>query len=123
MAVAKITEWMQSTGLSVHMDASGTLLGRREGPANSPTLQFGSHQDTVRHGGKYDGMMGVLLPILALQKIGKQTLPFSVQVMAFADEEGVRFPTALIGPRALTGNFDNSVLNFTDHEGVSVKKQ
>ena len=122
LAVAKITEWMQNTGLSVHMDASGTLIGRREGPANSPTLLFGSHQDTVRHGGKYDGIMGVLLPILALQKIGKQKLPFSVQVMAFADEEGVRFPTALIGPRALTGNFDNTVLNFTDHEGVSVRE-
>ena len=122
LAVAKITEWMQSTGLSVHMDASGTLIGRREGPANSPTLLFGSHQDTVRHGGKYDGIMGVLLPILALQKIGKQKLPFSVQVMAFADEEGVRFPTALIGPRALAGNFDNSALNFTDHNGVSVKE-
>ena len=122
LAVAKITEWMQSTGLSVHMDASGTLIGRREGPANSPTLLFGSHQDTVRHGGKYDGIMGVLLPILALQKIGKQKLPYSVQVMAFADEEGVRFPTALIGPRALAGNFDNSALNLTDHNGVSVKE-
>ena len=121
-AVTKITEWMQGTDLSVHMDASGTLIGRREDPANSPTLLFGSHQDTVRHGGKYDGIMGVLLPILALQKIGKQTLPFSVQVMAFADEEGVRFPTALIGPRSLTGNFDNTVLNFTDHEGVSVRE-
>ena len=122
LAVAKITEWMQNTGLSVHMDASGTLIGRREGPANSPTLLFGSHQDTVRHGGKYDGIMGVLLPILALQKIGKQKLPYSVQVMAFADEEGVRFPTALIGPRALAGNFDNSALNLTDHNGVSVKE-
>ena len=122
LAVAKITEWMQNTGLSVHLDASGTLIGRREGPANSPTLLFGSHQDTVRHGGKYDGIMGVLLPILALQKIGKQKLPYSVQVMAFADEEGVRFPTALIGPRALAGNFDNSALNLTDHNGVSVKE-
>ena len=70
LAVTKITEWMHGTDLSVHMDASGTLIGRREDPANSPTLLFGSHQDTVRHGGKYDGMMGVLLPILALQKIG-----------------------------------------------------
>nr|AAV31631.1 predicted N-carbamyl-L-amino acid amidohydrolase [uncultured alpha proteobacterium EBAC2C11] len=120
-AVNKITRWMKDTGLSVHMDASGTLIGRLEGPDNSPTLLFGSHQDSVRHGGKYDGIMGVLLPILALQKIGQQTLPFSVQVMAFADEEGVRFPTALIGPRALAGNFDNSVLNFKDHDGVSVR--
>ena len=74
LAVAKITGWMQSTGLSVHMDASGTLIGRREGPANSPTLLFGSHQDTVRHGGKYDGIMGVLLPILALRWFHHKTL-------------------------------------------------
>ena len=115
-AAAKIRKWMQDTGLAVHMDAAGTIIGRREGAEGGPTLLFGSHQDTVRHGGKYDGIMGVLLPILALRAIDDLQLPFSVQVMAFADEEGVRFPTALIGPRALAGNFDPGVLDLEDQD-------
>ena len=120
-AAAKIRKWMQDTGLAVHMDAAGTIIGRREGAEGGPTLLFGSHQDTVRHGGKYDGIMGVLLPILALRAIDDLQLPFSVQVMAFADEEGVRFPTALIGPRALAGNFDPAVLDLEDQDGISIR--
>ena len=120
-AAAKIRKWMQDTGLAVHMDAAGTIIGRREGAEGGPTLLFGSHQDTVRHGGKYDGIMGVLLPILALRAIDELQLPFSVQVMAFADEEGVRFPTALIGPRALAGNFEPAVLDLEDQDGISIR--
>jgi len=120
-AAAKIRKWMQDTGLAVHMDAAGTIIGRREGAEGAPTLLFGSHQDTVRHGGKYDGIMGVLLPILALRAIDDLQLPFSVQVMAFADEEGVRFPTALIGPRALAGNFEPAVLDLEDQDGISMR--
>jgi allantoate deiminase len=120
-AAAKIRKWMQDTGLTVHMDAAGTIIGRREGAEGGPTLLFGSHQDTVRHGGKYDGIMGVLLPILALRAIDDLQLPFSVQVMAFADEEGVRFPTALIGPRALAGNLDPAVLDLKDQDGISIR--
>ena len=120
-AAKKIMKWMQDTGLAVHMDAAGTIIGRREGAEGGPTLLFGSHQDTVRHGGKYDGIMGILLPILALRAIDDLQLPFSVQVMAFADEEGVRFPTALIGPRALAGNLDQAVLELEDQDGISIR--
>jgi allantoate deiminase len=119
-AANKIKKWMHDTGLAVHTDAAGTIIGRREGPAGCPTLLFGSHQDTVRQGGKYDGIMGVLLPILALRAIEDLQLPFTVQVMAFADEEGVRFPTALIGPRALAGNFDPTALDLKDQDGISI---
>ena len=119
-ASAIIKGGMEDTGLSVHMDAAGTIIGRREGVANGPTLLFGSHQDSVRNGGKYDGIMGVLLPILALREIKNLSLPFSVQVMAFADEEGVRFPTALIGSRALAGSFDPSALELKDQDGISI---
>ena len=91
---------MQDTGLAVHMDAAGTIIGRREGAEGGPTLLFGSHQDTVRHGGKYDGIMGVLLPILAL----RATSATSVQVMAFADEEGF-VSRHICGPRTLCGKF------------------
>ena len=119
-AAAKIKEWMKDTNLNIHIDAAGTIIGTREGPADSPVLLFGSHQDSVRNGGKYDGIMGILLPILALRKIEKMQLSYSVQVMAFADEEGVRFPTALIGPRALAGNFDPAVLDLMDQDGISI---
>ena len=120
-ATTKIIKWMQDTGLTIHIDAAGTIIGKREGAEGGPTLLFGSHQDTVRHGGKYDGIMGVLLPILALRVIDDLQLPFSVQVMAFADEEGVRFPTALIGPRSLAGNFDPTVLDLEDQDGISIR--
>jgi allantoate deiminase len=78
----------------------------------------------VREGGAYDGIMGVVLPILALMKLRAQAvrLPFAVEVLAFADEEGVRFPTALMGPRALAGTFDMAALEMQDRDGVSLRR-
>lgn len=120
-AIEKIKTWMIDSGLKVHVDDAGTVIGRLEGSPNSPTLLLGSHQDSVHNGGRFDGIMGVLLPILALRKIRNITLPYSVQVMAFADEEGVRFPTALIGPRALAGTLDIDSLDLKDDNGISIR--
>ncbi|OWY08771.1 Zn-dependent hydrolase [Thioclava sp. F42-5] len=119
-AVEIITDWMQKARCKVTLDAAGTLIGRREGPEGAPTLLIGSHQDSVRAGGAFDGIMGVALGCLALEAIGDRALPFSVEVLAFADEEGVRFPTALIGPRALAGTLDPSVFAMVDKTGVSL---
>ena len=119
-ALEIITEWMTAAGCNVTLDAAGTLIGRREGPAGAPTLLIGSHQDSVRLGGAFDGIMGVALGCLALEALGDQTLPCSVEVLAFADEEGVRFPTALIGPRALAGTLDPGVFAMQDKAGVSL---
>jgi len=121
---------MRQAGLSVHLDAAGTLIGRQEGPegqsraAGAPVLLLGSHQDSVREGGAYDGIMGVVLPILALMKLRRAgaRLPFAVEVLAFADEEGVRFPTALMGPRALAGTFDMAALEMQDRDGISLRR-
>ncbi len=113
-----IAGWMRAAGLAVHLDAAGTLIGRREGPPGASTLLLGSHQDSVREGGAFDGMMGVVLPILALQALGDAPLPFAVEVLAFADEEGVRFPTALLGPRALAGTVPAGAMAMTDRDGV-----
>lgn len=98
-----IRSWMAQAGMDTHTDAAGTLIGRKEGPAGSPAFLIGSHQDSVRNGGRYDGIMGVALGCLAVEKLAAEGagLPFTVEVLAFADEEGVRFPTALLGPRAL----------------------
>lgn len=119
-ALEIVSGWMRTAGCTVTLDAAGTLIGRREGPAGARTLLIGSHQDSVRHGGAFDGIMGVALGCLALEALGDHALPFAVEVLAFADEEGVRFPTALIGPRALAGTLDPGVFAMTDKTGVSL---
>ncbi len=122
-ALPHIRDWMEAAGLSVAMDAAGTLVGRKDGPAGSGTFYIGSHQDSVREGGMYDGIMGVVLGCLAVEKCASDghALPFSVEVLAFADEEGVRFPTALLGPRALAGTFDPEVLATADRDGTRLR--
>ncbi|MCE8555142.1 M20 family metallo-hydrolase [Ruegeria pomeroyi] len=114
---------MRAAGLAVTLDDAGTLIGRRAGPPGTLTLLMGSHQDSVRQGGAFDGIMGVVLPLLALEKLAEEgiKLPFSVEVLAFADEEGVRFPTALVGSRALAGTFDPEVLSMQDAQGISLR--
>ncbi|APX88533.1 Zn-dependent hydrolase [Brevirhabdus pacifica] len=121
-AIGHITSWMQDAGLDVSLDAAGTLIGRTPGMAGRPALLLGSHQDSVRSGGRFDGIMGVAVACLAVRRLADEgvQLPFAVEVLAFADEEGVRFPTALIGPRALAGSFDPTVLEMRDAEGVSM---
>lgn len=122
-ALDLIAGWMKASGLTVRLDSAGTLIGRREGPPGAPCFLMGSHQDSVREGGAFDGIMGVVLPILALEKLAADgvALPFAVEVLAFADEEGVRFPTALVGSRALAGTFDPAVLDMEDENGVSLR--
>jgi allantoate deiminase len=123
-ALVLLSDLMERAGLEVSLDAAGTLIGRLEGPDGAPALLFGSHQDSVREGGAYDGIMGVVLPVLALSKLRKDrvTLPFAVEVLAFADEEGVRFPTALMGPRSLAGTFDMAALDLCDPDGVTLRR-
>jgi allantoate deiminase len=123
-ALGVLTELMEQAGLVVRLDAAGTLIGRLDGPDGAPALLMGSHQDSVREGGGYDGIMGVVLPVLALMKLRQDrvTLPFAVEVLAFADEEGVRFPTALMGPRALAGAFEMAALELQDRDGITLRR-
>ena len=122
-AIDFLRSLMEAAGLTVDIDDAGTLVGRYEGPPGSKTLLMGSHLDSVREGGAYDGMMGVVLPLLALEKLRSDavSLPFSVELLAFADEEGVRFPTALVGSRALAGTFDPAVLSMQDTQGITLR--
>lgn len=122
LALDLLTDWMETAGLTVHLDHAGTLIGRKEGPKGAGTFYMGSHQDSVREGGAFDGIMGVVLPVLAMQRLqnGGTSLPFAVEVLAFPDEEGVRFPTALMGPRALAGTFDPGVLELVDKDGIAL---
>jgi len=120
-ALTVIREWMEKAGLDISLDAAGTLIGRKEGPLGSKTLLMGSHQDSIKNGGQYDGMFGIALPIIVLEQLKDKQLPFGVEVLAFADEEGVRFPTALMGPRVLAGTFDMACLELVDKDGIKLK--
>ena len=118
-----IRGWMEDAGLEVRLDDAGTLIGRAEGSdPSAPVLITGSHQDSVREGGMFDGMMGVVLPIVALAELRRRgvILPCPVEVVAFGDEEGARFPTTLVGSRALAGTFDPAALAVRDPDGVSL---
>lgn len=118
-ACSVIEEWMVRAGLTPRYDAAGTLIGRA-GPEGRPAFLIGSHQDSVRGGGRYDGIMGVALGCLAIEAMQAEgiALPCPVEVLAFADEEGVRFPTALLGPRALAGTIDAGVFDLEDRDGI-----
>ncbi|WP_185804579.1 M20 family metallo-hydrolase [Pontivivens nitratireducens] len=121
-ALEHILSWTAAAGLQAEMDAAGTLIARRGGPGEGKTFLIGSHQDSVPNGGRYDGIMGIVLGCLALEKLRNDgvSLPFAVEVFAFADEEGVRFPTALLGPRALAGTLNTRDLVRADRDGITL---
>jgi hydantoinase/carbamoylase family amidase len=114
---------MRAAGMTVRLDAIGNVVGRYEGAApGARTLITGSHIDTVRDAGAYDGNLGVALPIACIADLdarGKR-LPFAIEVVAFGDEEGVRFPTTLSGSRTLAGTFDPAVLGVSDAAGTTL---
>lgn len=119
-----LLSWMQDAGMRAQLDAIGNVCGRYEGErAGSPCLMLGSHYDTVRDAGKWDGPLGLITAICCvgdLHRRGKR-LPFAVEVTGFADEEGVRFASTLLGSRAIAGTFDESVLGVTDSAGISMR--
>ena len=101
-----VAAWMREAGLQVRVDAAFNLLGRWKSTARgAKTLLLGSHLDTVRDAGKYDGPLGVLTAIAAVQSLRERgvKLPFNVEVAGFSDEEGVRYQTTYLGSRALAG--------------------
>ncbi len=115
--------WMRAAGMECRVDQVGNVRGRYEGRRPGlPALILGSHLDTVRDAGKYDGMLGVVSSIAcvrALAEAGKR-LDFAIEVVGFGDEEGVRFQSTLLGSRALAGAFDMSLLDKRDDEGISM---
>jgi len=113
--------WMAEAGMRGRVDAMGNVTGRIEGRSeNLPALLLGSHLDTVRDAGRYDGMLGVVTAIECAQHLGAGTLPFALEVVGFGDEEGVRFGSTLLGSRALAGTLDPKVLEAADRDGVTM---
>ncbi|MEQ8354805.1 MAG: allantoate amidohydrolase [Kiloniellaceae bacterium] len=114
---------MRAAGMAARLDAIGNVVGRYEAATpGARTLVTGSHIDTVRDAGAYDGNLGVALPIACIAELdsrGKR-LPYAIEVVAFGDEEGVRFPTTLSGSRTIAGTFDPAALSVTDAEETSL---
>lgn len=119
-SINTIVSWMSEAGMSTRIDAAGTLIGRYE--ANTPgarALIIGSHLDSVYDGGRYDGPLGVLLGIECVAALQAQNrrLPFAIEVVAFGDEEGSRFPVSMICSRAMAGTLDPKDLDTQDDAG------
>ena len=125
IAADLILSWMRDAGMTAKLDAIGNVCGRYEGDRPGlPCLMLGSHYDTVRDAGKWDGPLGIITAIscvAALHKRGKR-LPFAIEVVGFADEEGVRFASTLLGSRAVAGTFVESVLGGKDRAGITMRE-
>ncbi len=117
--------WMKEAGMSVREDDTGNLIGRLE-PKNAAakTLLLGSHLDTVRNAGRFDGALGVVLPIVALAELKRRgvELPFAVEVLGFSEEEAVRFAGAYIGSKAYTGTLRAADLKLRDGRGNTLRE-
>jgi allantoate deiminase len=118
-----VAKWMQDAGMTVQRDVIGNLIGRYEAhSAGAKTLLFGSHLDSVRDAGKYDGPLGVMIALACVERMHqrKARLPFAIEVIGFADEEGLRYHSAYLGSRAITGTFDLEALRLTDADGITM---
>ncbi len=118
-----VGHWILEAGMRVSRDNIGNVHGHYEADApGRPTLLLGSHLDTVRGAGKYDGMLGVLVAIDAVQTLhdAGRRLPFGIEVLGFADEEGLRFGSTYLGSRALAGTLLPADLRLVDAKGVTL---
>lgn len=129
-----VEKWMLEAGMTTYTDPMGNIVGRyaeqteqhNSSPGSdsalTPALLMGSHLDTVRNGGRYDGMLGVVVPLVcisALHDAGVR-LPYAVEIVGFCDEEGVRFPSTLLGSRAIAGSLSEDILEQRDENGISI---
>lgn len=122
----QIAGYMREAGFdSVEIDAVGNVVGRYEGATpGAKTLLTGSHYDTVRNGGKYDGRLGIFVPIACVRELKRQNrrLPFAFEVVGFAEEEGQRYKATFLGSGALIGHFDPKWLDQKDADGITMRE-
>lgn len=126
-------EWMREVGLRTWQDAAGNQLGRIERSADpdpaAPALMIGSHLDTVKDAGRFDGIIGVLMALEVVRLLRQESdgvsrvpLPFAVEVAAFSDEEGTRFGKALLGSSAVAGTWNDAWWTLADEDGVTLRE-
>jgi len=138
-AAAQLQRWMRECGFDeVGVDAVGNVVGVYHGAAgapgarpagaaadpSAPRLLTGSHYDTVRNGGKYDGRLGILVPMACVRELHRagRRLPFGLEVVGFAEEEGQRYKATFLGSGALTGDFDPAWLEQRDADGITMRE-
>lgn len=124
-AALMVMDWMQTAGMSARLDAVGNVVGRYEGrDSGRPAVILGSHFDTVADAGKFDGILGVVTPIACVKHLSDagERLDFPIEVVAFADEEGLRFRATFIGSRGLAGTLLDADLEEVDHNGVTMRQ-
>ncbi|WP_374351569.1 2-oxo-4-hydroxy-4-carboxy-5-ureidoimidazoline decarboxylase [Limnohabitans sp.] len=121
----RISHWMKDCGFDeVEIDAVGNVVGRyHPAAAGQKYLLTGSHYDTVRNGGKYDGRLGIFVPMACVQQLHQQgkRLPFGIEVVAFAEEEGQRYKATFLGSGALIGDFKPEWLDQKDADGITMR--
>jgi allantoate deiminase len=120
-AMDRIAGWMREAGMSIREDETATLIGRIEGKSPGlPALIFGSHVDSVRDAGCYDGPLGVMLGLACVEGLAAsaRSLPFAIEVVAFGDEEGSRFQASMNASRAFAGRLDEVKLDARDRDGI-----
>jgi allantoate deiminase len=122
-ARSEVEGWMREAGMATRHDNIGNLHGRYEAvAAGAPTLLVGSHLDSVRDAGKYDGPLGIVVAIAAVERLHEsgRRLPFAIEVIAFADEEGLRFSSTYLGSGAVAGSFNHAILDHADSAGITM---
>lgn len=123
-ANALVGGWMRHAGLAVREDAAFNLIGRRASATpGAKTLLLGSHLDTVRDAGKYDGPLGVMTALAAAQALRDVALPFHLEIIGFSDEEGVRYQTAYLGSRAMAGTLTPRDLAIVQEKGIEAARR
>ena len=120
-----VAQWMRDAQMQVQQDAIGNLFGRYESyesDKGTKTLLLGSHLDSVRDAGCYDGPLGVLIALACVERLQQrqQRLPFAIEVVGFTDEEGLRFHNAYLGSRMATGQFEQAMLSLQDSSGITI---
>ena len=123
-SAARLADWMRDAGMEAGIDAVGNVVGRYMAlDPDAKTLITGSHYDTVRNGGKYDGRLGILLPLAIVKQLHArgERLPYHLELIAFAEEEGVRFRSTFLGSNAVAGRFDLALLDTLDGGGTSMR--
>ncbi len=115
-----VAEWMRDAGLATAEDRVGNLVGQSPAEPGAPVFLLGSHLDSVRNAGRFDGPLGVLLAIEAADILRSNSveMPFSLAVVGFSDEEGVRFQNGYIGSKAFCGLLTPNELAMQDRNGL-----
>lgn len=119
----RISAWMVAAGMTARIDAAGNIIGRYEALVpDASALMIGSHVDSVRDAGRYDGMLGVMLGIEAVAWFAERgrRFPFAIEVIGFGDEEGSRFPVSMLATRAVAGSLAEQPLDLTDRDGIGL---